>query len=273
MTTLAVLAALFMLVAGLAGCSDDSANANYRAEPDAGVCESGDEKMEDCNQCICVGHGEWSCTVKECLDGGPIGDGDSEPDAGVCEPGDERMDVCDNTCVCTENGQWQCTLRECVGDAGPDAADGSSDAANADALQDANPQDAAPQDADEPDASPEDTGSADPDAENADVGTPDAGSEDAALPDAYLDADAGQTCRPGDTMQKDCNTCVCVQSGRWQCTTFTCDGAYDPCENKTCGERCTICPPGDPTCIETGALKYCDDNGRCRAGAPPTCSA
>lgn len=43
---------------------------------------------------------------------------------------------------------------------------------------------------------------------------------------------------------------------------------YDPCEGKTCGEQCTVCPPNDPACTETAVLKSCDEFGACTAGAP-----
>lgn len=40
------------------------------------------------------------------------------------------------------------------------------------------------------------------------------------------------------------------------------------CENKTCGERCRLCPPGDINCFETAVVKTCNADGRCSAGAP-----
>ncbi len=43
---------------------------------------------------------------------------------------------------------------------------------------------------------------------------------------------------------------------------------YDPCENKKCGDTCTVCPPNDPACTETAVLKSCDEFGSCTAGAP-----
>lgn len=38
---------------------------------------------------------------------------------------------------------------------------------------------------------------------------------------------------------------------------------YDPCEGKTCGETCRICPPDDAQCVETAVIKACDPLGRC----------
>jgi len=43
---------------------------------------------------------------------------------------------------------------------------------------------------------------------------------------------------------------------------------YDPCARKTCGERCTICPPDDDDCVETQAIKYCQSDGSCESGEP-----
>jgi hypothetical protein len=44
--------------------------------------------------------------------------------------------------------------------------------------------------------------------------------------------------------------------------------AYEPCANKTCGARCTICDPNDPDCYETAVLKYCQADRSCRATQP-----
>lgn len=40
------------------------------------------------------------------------------------------------------------------------------------------------------------------------------------------------------------------------------------CQGKSCGEACTICPPGATNCYETAVLKACNAKGRCSAGAP-----
>lgn len=44
------------------------------------------------------------------------------------------------------------------------------------------------------------------------------------------------------------------------------DGPYDPCEDKGCGEECTLCAPDDPDCIETMVLKVCGGDGVCGSG-------
>jgi hypothetical protein len=43
-------------------------------------------------------------------------------------------------------------------------------------------------------------------------------------------------------------------------------GAYAPCAGKQCGEPCTMCPPGDAACVETGVLKQCTAEGACMPG-------
>lgn len=91
-------------------------------------------------------------------------------------------------------------------------------------------------------------------------------------------------CAPG---QQDCFETAelkqCSASGRCSSAVAECEGASDagpapdaspapfvPCAGKTCGDTCTICPPGDPGCFETAALKFCHSDGACSA-APPAC--
>lgn len=50
------------------------------------------------------------------------------------------------------------------------------------------------------------------------------------------------------------------------------EGAYEPCNDKTCGDRCTLCDPTDSDCVETDDLKFCDANADC-TGERPTCDA
>ncbi len=45
---------------------------------------------------------------------------------------------------------------------------------------------------------------------------------------------------------------------------------YHPCFFKPCGAPCTLCRPGDPSCVETAVLKTCDAKARCVA-APVSC--
>jgi eight-cysteine-cluster-containing protein len=43
---------------------------------------------------------------------------------------------------------------------------------------------------------------------------------------------------------------------------------YEPCDNKMCGDTCTLCPPDDSDCVETAVVKYCQGNGTCAANQP-----
>jgi hypothetical protein len=91
---------------------------------DGGVdaaCTDGDERMEDCNRCICE-DGVWGCTEMGCPDTGD----DVAPDTidvgpdvvPGCTDGDERMEDC-NRCECLD-GAWSCTEMACE-DTGTDA--------------------------------------------------------------------------------------------------------------------------------------------------------
>jgi hypothetical protein len=50
-------------------------------------------------------------------------------------------------------------------------------------------------------------------------------------------------------------------------------GGYDPCEDKTCGDRCTVCEPGDNSCIETAEIKVCNAQFICVSASPPVCGS
>jgi hypothetical protein len=43
--------------------------------------------------------------------------------------------------------------------------------------------------------------------------------------------------------------------------------ASSACQNKTCGEPCSVCA-GRPDCIETAVLKFCNADGQCRPEQP-----
>ena len=45
--------------------------------------------------------------------------------------------------------------------------------------------------------------------------------------------------------------------------------AYNPCASKNPGEACTLCPPGDLSCVETMELKVCDASGLCSSQSAP----
>jgi hypothetical protein len=42
------------------------------------------------------------------------------------------------------------------------------------------------------------------------------------------------------------------------------DGEYDPCENKTPGDTCTLCDPTNTSCAETQEVKRCDSRNTCQ---------
>ncbi|RMG14083.1 MAG: hypothetical protein D6729_14185, partial [Deltaproteobacteria bacterium] len=59
-----------------------------------------------------------------------------------------------------------------------------------------------------------------------------------------------------------------------QCTLLApdCSGSvYDPCAGLSCGEICHLCPPNDPTCVETAEVKVCNQDGVCTS-LYPQCS-
>jgi hypothetical protein len=65
------------------------------------VCNEGDQKMVDCNTCVCS-NGGWNCTNMAC----------PPPPPPLCKDGDTMFDGC-NTCTCV-SGTWAaCTKRYC----------------------------------------------------------------------------------------------------------------------------------------------------------------
>ena len=51
------------------------------------------------------------------------------------------------------------------------------------------------------------------------------------------------------------------------------DVPYEPCANKSCGDICTICAPGDDDCVETTEIKACDPEGACVSDTGDLCVA
>jgi hypothetical protein len=43
---------------------------------------------------------------------------------------------------------------------------------------------------------------------------------------------------------------------------------YEPCGGKGCGDTCSVCPPWDSNCVETGVVKFCHAGGDCLPYAP-----
>ena len=48
---------------------------------------------------------------------------------------------------------------------------------------------------------------------------------------------------------------------------------YDPCAGKACGDRCTLCAPDDPDCMETAEVKACNPEGNCVTLSEKLCPA
>ena len=45
--------------------------------------------------------------------------------------------------------------------------------------------------------------------------------------------------------------------------------AKSACSGKSTGEACTLCAPGDASCVETMELKACDASGACTSQTTP----
>ncbi len=73
------------------------------------------------------------------------------------------------------------------------------------------------------------------------------------------------TCIPQGFEALNCSEPACCEEGE-------CEGVYEPCAGKACGDDCQACPPDDPDCIETAVQKLCNANGECKA-ASPMCEA
>src|SRR5688572_12171261 len=43
--------------------------------------------------------------------------------------------------------------------------------------------------------------------------------------------------------------------------------AIKACQGKSCGDSCTLCPPGKKNCFETAVLKVCNAQGKCGSSA------
>jgi hypothetical protein len=89
--------------------------------------------------------------------------------------------------------------------------------------------------------------------------------------------DACTLCPPGKkncfetAVLKQCNAKGKCGTSAPQCGGGAIDGGpapYQPCAGKTCGQSCTLCAPNDPTCVETGVVKFCHSDGSCKDFAP-----
>ena len=43
----------------------------------------------------------------------------------------------------------------------------------------------------------------------------------------------------------------------------------DPCWNVACGQRCSLCAPGDAACLQGEQPRYCDASGACAVVLDP----
>lgn len=59
-----------------------------------------------------------------------------------------------------------------------------------------------------------------------------------------------------------CPTSACIE-GQCAYAVPGCKGGYNSCAGKSCGALCTVCDPADPTCVETGIVKFCTAEGTC----------
>lgn len=242
--SLTAFVALCML---LTGCSDDAASSNNQGwdvgdspGADAGSCEEGETRMQDCNTCHCDAEGNWQCTLMGCLDpdAGPD-DADDAPDATTCTEGDTKQVDC-NACVCDADGNWACDTADCAADdpcAGKVCGEVCSTCEAGEGM-----------------ACP-------PVMEYCDA--------DGACTTGGAQTCAPETCAEGDTKQVECNTCYCDAEGNWACTEQDCS-EYRPCAGKVCGERCSTCDPEESGGICPDVLEYCGADGRCSA-EEPTC--
>lgn len=84
--------------------------------------------------------------------------------------------------------------------------------------------------------------------------------------------DGCTACDPADTdcietdVIKACTADGQCVGGSPVCAAKDGGAAYDPCGGKQCGDGCRVCPPGDPSCVETAVLKECSASGRCVPG-------
>jgi hypothetical protein len=95
-------------------------------------------------------------------------------------------------------------------------------------------------------------------------------------PDPCHGLHCGELCNPGCDPQTD-GGCppppmpsACDPKGHCMPADMVgCMGAppWFPCMGKKCGDACTLCPPGDPMCMEAPMPKACDPSGTCQPGA------
>lgn len=171
-----------------------------------------------------------------------------------------------NECTCTDKG-IMCTVLECDGDDGSDS-DSSGDRAAPE------PETCAVACTKEAKVCPD----------GSTVGREGPNCEFAACPDDVVCTDDAMECpdgtwvgRSGPDCEFVCETVACPADAKMcadgtyvsrqapDCQFAPC--AYEPCENKACGDTCTLCPPDDSDCVEDASLKYCSATGECGSEA------
>tara|TARA_Y100001970_G_scaffold127626_1_gene157668 strand:+ start:16493 stop:17401 length:909 start_codon:yes stop_codon:yes gene_type:complete len=78
-----------------------------------------------------------------------------------------------------------------------------------------------------------------------------------------------------DSKSNDCQKCLldsvtCAEMG----ITNSCSKEsplYDPCKDKTCGERCRVCSSEDVDCLETAVINVCNTEGKCKPDTGAHC--
>jgi len=87
--------------------------------------------------------------------------------------------------------------------------------------------------------------------------------------------DCGETCKlcaPGDVGCVETSVIkMCNAEGECTPSVPVCEGDPEPgagCANKSCGDSCTLCPPGDPNCFETSVPKFCSPDLDCKSSFP-----
>ena len=95
---------------------------------------------------------------------------------------------------------------------------------------------------------------------------------------ACLGKATGETCTlcaPGDaTCVETMELKVCSAAGECGSSTTPTPPpppppAHAPCSGKQTGDACTVCAPGDATCVETMELKACNASGVCTSQTSP----
>ena len=192
----------------------------------------------------------------------------------VCAPDDDGCIESPVVKACNPSGQCVPTASDLCPDPGGDADAGE--------MQDAG---AATDAGEAPDTPLEDPGSSADTATDAgdaaDAGeTPDGGegADGGEAPDTVEPADAGEAPDPGEEPDPGAegDEGEAADAGEapdpGEAPEDSGDETgYDPCDGVQCGDKCTLCAPEDPDCVETAVIKACDKDGNCVLDLPGIC--